>query len=61
MFILVETEMDNYLHGNPQKVEEYVIQNVSQDQLERWLIRKTKSEKKIQRSSSGEGIIIPSI
>lgn len=52
-YILVDVKIDDYLQNNPHKVEEYVIQNVSQDQLERWLIRKSKSSKQKCRANSG--------
>lgn len=52
-YIIVDAGMDNYLQNNPHKVEEYVIQNISQEQLERWLIRKTKLNKQKCRENSG--------
>ena len=52
-YISVDVKIDDYLQNNPHKVEEYVIQNVSQDQLERWLIRKSKSSKQKCRANSG--------
>lgn len=37
--------MDEFLNKNPDYLNEYVVKNVSTEQIERWLIRKTKNKK----------------
>lgn len=42
-----------YLLANPQVLEDFIMADISQEQLERWLIRKTQSTEHIK----GEGSI----
>lgn len=37
--------MGNFLRANPSFLEDFVMKNVDQDRLERWLIRKTRKLK----------------
>ena len=41
--VLSELQVKEYLLANPCILEEFVMANTSQEQLERWLIRKTQS------------------
>ena len=42
-----------YLLANPQVLEDFIMADISQEQLERWLIRKTQSTE----HTKGEGSI----
>lgn len=41
--VLSELQVKEYLLANPCILEEFIMANTSQEQLERWLIRKTQS------------------
>jgi hypothetical protein len=44
--------MDDFLNQNPDYLSDYVINNVSVEQLERWLIRKTHNNRSKKLSLS---------
>ena len=43
LVVLSELQVKEYLLANPCILEEFIMANTSQEQLERWLIRKTQS------------------
>jgi len=45
-------QVKEYLSANPQVLEEFVMADVSQEQLERWLIRKTQAVEPVTRDSN---------
>ncbi|XP_057307551.1 uncharacterized protein LOC130645549 [Hydractinia symbiolongicarpus] len=51
---LEENDLQGYLLENPYLVEEFVMKNVSQEQIERWLIRKCKITGKENANSDEE-------
>ncbi|CAG2169108.1 unnamed protein product [Oppiella nova] len=38
-------DMDEFLNDNPDYLSDYVLNNVSTEQIERWLIRKNRNKK----------------
>lgn len=50
--VLSEMQVKEYLSANPQVLEEFVMADVSQEQLERWLIRKTQAVEPVTRDSN---------
>jgi len=55
--ILASGEVDKFLQSNPNVLENYVMENVSREQLERWLIRKSKSNKTDSKNRNGQGLL----
>ena len=43
MAVLSEMRVREYLSANPQVLEDFIMADISQEQLERWLIRKTQA------------------
>jgi len=43
MVVLSEMQVKEYLMANPHVLEDFIMADTSQEQLERWLIRKTQS------------------
>ena len=43
MAALSEMRVKEYLSANPRVLEDFIMADVSQEQLERWLIRKTQA------------------
>lgn len=41
--VLSEMRVKEYLIANPQVLEDFIMADISQEQLERWLIRKTQA------------------
>ena len=41
--VLSEMRVKEYLSANPQVLEDFIMADISQEQLERWLIRKTQA------------------
>lgn len=46
--VLSEMRVKEYLLANPQVLEDFIMADISQEQLERWLIRKTQSTEHIK-------------
>jgi len=47
------SSFQDYLLSNPNIIEDFVSKHISQEQIERWLIRKTKANQPNQRVASG--------
>jgi len=53
--INIQEEVMKYLETHPEKIEEYIEKKATREQLERWLIRKAKSQKRTRDSSAQLG------
>ncbi|CAG9856919.1 unnamed protein product [Phyllotreta striolata] len=49
--MLTDQQVNSYLADHPQFLEEYIMNKIEMEQLERWIIRKSKKVRKIQGSS----------
>jgi hypothetical protein len=51
---LPQDQVTSYLQDNPEFLEKYVLSHVSQDQLERWIIRRAHNQKQNKHKNSNE-------
>ena len=58
--VLSEMRVKEYLIANPRVLEDFIMVDVSQEQLERWLIRKTQSVELIN-GGVGNGMSLDSV
>lgn len=52
VIVLSEMRVKEYLSANPQVLEDFIMADISQEQLERWLIRKTQALEPITGDSN---------